>query len=497
MSSIIPNPQAQHNTTEYLPSHDADTTEAMDAINLDDLFNTGEDHHSHHHHREGLQQGRMRAYSGDSASGVGGNIGGILLGGEDNSMMMDDELDFDISGDIFECSVLDGSFTSMHSQTFATSSANAGSDDIATALTTTATTGRGGVRNNDTQDMLSRRRSSFNIDRMVTAASRGPRTARVNPHLAMREQEQQQQQQGGGGSQQRELSSLQTTWNNVDVGGKRRRRKSKRFGIDYDDDSNEDEDESGGEDIMNNNTSAASSSKRSRRSSNNNTSSPKTIHSTRNSPHQERDLGKLYSQSQQGYNQSMQHQQQYLPQYEKEVKERKSFNEYGLPPSRSKFFPYMNLPSEVVDVKKRGNQQRGPYRCLEKLSTANVGGGIYTPTPTTTSTIITKDSPIYKLFGQHIGVIDTESIQIVGLGGMGMSIGNNNHHQQHLHPPQQHSPATSSTLITSLTKSTEVVQKMVHQLQKSRQHEKLTPVVDSAVVAHSPSKVAVNLHEYE
>jgi hypothetical protein len=178
----------------------------MDAINLDDLFNTniGDDHHvvSHHnHHREGLhQQGRMRAYSsGDSASGVVGNIGGILLGGEDNSMMMDDELDFDISGDIFECSVLDGSFTSMHSQTFATSSADAGSDDIATALTTTATTGGGGVRNNDTQDMLSRRRSSFNIDRMVTVASRGPRTARVNPHLAMREQEQQQQQQGGGG----------------------------------------------------------------------------------------------------------------------------------------------------------------------------------------------------------------------------------------------------------------------------------------------------------
>ena len=168
-------------------------------------------------------------------------------------------------------------------------------------------------------------------------------------------------------------------------------------------------------------------------------------------------------------------QQQYLPQYEKEVNGRKSFNEYGLLPSRSKFFPYMNLPNEVVDVKKRGQQQRGPYRCLEKLSTANVGGGgIYTPTTTTTTgTNITKDSPIYKLFGQHIGVVDTESIEIVGLGGMGMSIGNN--YQQHLHPPQHHSPATLSTLITSLTKSTEVVQKMVHQLQKSRQHEKLTP----------------------
>jgi hypothetical protein len=65
---------------------------------------------------------------------------------------------------------------------------------------------------------------------------------------------------------------------------------------------------------------------------------------------------------------------------------------------------------------------------------------------------------------------------------MGMSIGN---HQHHIHPPRQHSPATSSTLITSLTKSTEVVQKMVHQLQKSRQHEKLTPLVDSAVVAQA------------
>lgn len=466
-----------------------DTTEAMDAINLDDLFYTiGDDHHVVSSHTGGGEEGealrRMRAYSGDSGDS-----------------MMDEELDFDIPGDIFECDaldkssssrtslhgVLDGSCTSsMHSQTIATSAA--GSDTAAAPIGGQISNGVG-VRKNP-QDVVSRRRSSFNIDRMVTVASRGPRTARVNPYLAMREQEQQQQ----GGSQQRELSSLQTTWNNVDVGGKRRRRKSKRFGIDYDDDSNEDEDESGGgrggggdKDVMNDNT-AAPSSKRSRRSGNN-SSSPKIVHSTSNSHRQERDLGKLYSQSQQGYNQSTQHpmsvvanaqQQQYLQQYEKEVKGRKSFNEYGLSQSRSKFFPFINLPNEVVDVKKRGKQQRVPYRCLEKISSANVGGGIYKSPTTATGTVITKDSPIYKLFGQHIGVVDTESGEIVGFGGMCMSIANNQHH---LH--SQHSPATSSTLITSLTKSTEVVQEMVHQLRKSRQHEKLTPLVNSAVVARA------------
>ena len=421
---------------------------------------------------------RMRAYSGDS-----------LLGG-DNMM---DELDFDIPGDIFECGVLDGSVRSMHSLAFATSAASGTATDATAPMGLQDTTGGGGVMNDTQEDVVSRRRSSFNIDRMVTVASRGPRTARVNPYLAMLEQQQQQQQQQGG-SQQRELSSLQTTWNNVDVGGKRRRRKSKRFGIDYDDDSNEDEDESGGgggggdKDVIN---TTATASKRSRRSSNNNSSSPKIAHSTSNSHHQERDLGKLYSQSQQGYNQSTQHpmsvvvnaqQHQYLPQYEKEVKGRKSFKEYGLSHSRSKFFPYINLPNEVVDVKKRGQQQRGPYRCLEQLSTANVGGGIYIPPTTATGTIITKDSPIYKLFGQHIGIVDMESSEIVGFGGMGMSIGNN---QQHRH--SQHSPATSSTLITSLTKSTEVVQNMVHQLRKSRQQDKLAPLVDSAVVATSSS----------
>ena len=472
----------------------------MDELNLDDLFLGGDDH---------VVDGRMKGEMGGGGGG-GGGLGGFM-----GDIFTD--LEFDL-GDIVEGVIGedDGVWGNNQSKvSFSNYLEGARSNNVDDS-------GHGGNANDmlmgkidfhdsDDADLLlepqpfampSRRRSSLNIDSMVSSSSppvarRGARTARMNPHLAVLQQQQEQQQ-----NIKQELSSLMTgSGGGRGLGGKRRRRKSKKFGIDNDDDSNEEEETGVGEDAVAGDSGPIT--KKSRRAI---SASPRLL----NRLHQQGEVGacnqSFCTPSSTAAAATRHHQQQQLQQQREEnelqqqqrmTEIKRSIYDYGLPPSRLIFFPYMNLPNGM-DVKKKGQRS---YPILERFSNPQSGYGNDTgfavaaidattrsnstdnensasdlnptTTPFTTSetnvALITKTSPIYELFGQHIGVVDTnttwtmtsdKSNDNVEGGGMGEQ-------QQHQLPP-------SSNLIASLTKSTDQIHRILQQLQRHGKKKKKT-----------------------
>mmetsp|Transcript_38968 Transcript_38968/g.81911 ORF Transcript_38968/g.81911 Transcript_38968/m.81911 type:complete len:1191 (-) Transcript_38968:84-3656(-) len=126
--------------------------------------------------------------------------------------------------------------------------------------------------------------------------------------------------------------------------------------------------------------------------------------------------------------------------------EQESISKFGLKPSRTLFFPYMNLPAEV-DVKKRGQKL---YPCLEKLngfsdsrnappSSSPEDGG--SPSSQDKKHSVTLSSPLFKLFEEHLGALT------------------DNHGNQH--PPQ----SLCSSLVTAVQHSSSYtkVKKKKHQ----------------------------------
>ena len=475
---------------------------AMDELNLDDLFLDGEDDH--------IDDVRMKGGIGGAGGGGGGLVG--LMGD------IFTDMEFDL-GDIVE-GILgeDDGVGGGNRQSTASFSNYSGNFDDG---------GHGGSANDmlmgkmdfydsDDADLLlepqplaiySRRRSSLNIDSMVSSTSppvvarRGARTARMNPHLAVMQQQQEQQQ-----NIKQELSSLMADsgGGGRGSGGKRRRRKSKKFGIDYDDDSNEERETGGvGEDAVAGDLGPIT--KKSRRAS---SASPRLL----NRPNQQGEVG--------AYNQSLHtpspaaaaaaairhHEQQQLQQQREEnelqqqqrmVELKQSFYDYGLPPSRLTFFPYMNLPNGI-DVKRKGHRS---YPFLERFSNPQSGFGNdtglavaaidattrsnsndnnnaasdlnTTRTPFTASETkvasITKTSPIYELFGQHIGVVDTNTTWT-----MKSDKSNDNVEGGEMGEQQQHQLPPSSNLIASLTKSTDQIHRILQQLHRRGKKKKKT-----------------------
>ena len=495
-----------HHKKRNVMSNYQDQTEdvaAMDELNLDDLFLGEEDDHDIHGHMKG-------GIGGDG--GGGGSLGGLM-----GDIFTDMEFDLgDIVGGIIgeDGGGGVGGGNRQSKVSFSNYLGGASSNDFDDG-------GHGGSVNDmlmgkmdfydsDDADLMfepqplavhSRRRSSLNIDSMVSSISppvvarRGARTSRMNPHLAVLQQQQEQQQ-----NIKQELSSLIAGGGGGErgSGGKRRRRKSKKFGIDYDDDSNEEEETGGvGEDAVAGD-SGPIITKKSRRAS---SASPRLL----NRPNQQGEVGannqSLHTPSSAAAAAIRRHEQQQLQQQREEnelqqqqrmVEIKQSFYEYGLPPSRLTFFPYMNLPNGL-DVKRKGHQS---YPILERFSNPQSSFGndtglavaaIDAPTRrnstgndnsvsdlnfTTSETnvaLITKTSPIYELFGQHIGVVDTNTTWAMESDKSNDSVesGGTGEQQQNQLPP-------SSNLIASLTKSTDQIHRILQQLQRHGKKKKKT-----------------------
>ncbi|KAL3772833.1 hypothetical protein ACHAW5_009510 [Stephanodiscus triporus] len=488
---------------------------AMDALNIDDLFLDGDDNVAY--------GGRVRSRSIGGGGGDGGGLGGIM-----GDIFTD--MDFDL-GDIMEGIIGDEDEKEGGKKGKASSVNASGGEAMNNDFDDSRLIGSaydvfmGNIDFDDDsgdadvqldqrpRSHPSRRRSSVNIDSMVGSSSpsaRRARTARANPHLAMLEQQQKLEQQhlqrrSSTDSIKQEVSSLMAgSGGGGGVDGKRRRRKSKKFGIDYDYESNEDEESGIGEDAVAGDSGPVT--KKTRRASN----SPKII----NRHHRQGEAGEYYQSlqpqssaaaihhQQQQYQQQPHQTQHQLEEYELKKQQmmaeiKKSFCDHGLPSSRSKFFPYMNLPNEV-EIKKRGQRS---YPCLERISNSQSGHGNdagltaaaidantrststcnenstndLDPATTTSTTseinvaIITEMSPIYELFRQYIGVVDTKATTMTksdnsdyDIGGGGGGIANQ----------QQHQYSPSSNLIASLTKSTHAVHGILQNLRRDGKKKK-------------------------
>ncbi len=479
---------------------------AMDELNLDDLFLGGEDDHDVHGHMKG-------GIGGDG--GGGGSLGGLM-----GDIFTDMEFDLgDIAGGIIG---EDGGGVGGGNRQSKVSfdnylggvSRNDFDDGGHGVSANDMLMGKMDFYDSDDADLMlepqplaihSRRWSSINIDSMVSSTSppvvarRGARTARMNPHLAVLQQQQEQQQ-----NIKQELSSLMAGGGGGErgLGGKRRRRKSKKFGIDYDDDSNEEEETGGvGEDAVAGD-SGPIITKKSRRAS---SASPRLL----NRPNQQGEIGannqSLHTPSSAAAAAIRHHEQQQLQQQREEnelqqqqrmAEIKQSFYDYGLPPSRLTFFPYMNLPNGL-DVKRKGHRS---YPILERFSNPQSGFGNDTglavaaidaptrrnstgndnsvsdlnPTVTLFTTnetnvaLITKTSPIYELCGQLIGVVDTNTRAMESdKSNDNIESGGTGEQQQNQLPP-------SSNLIASLTKSTDQIHLILQQLQRHGKKKKKT-----------------------